>query len=354
MSAADQSAPGGLIRAEIDEQPAAWRRLLTDGREQIEAAAALVRDTDPELLVFAARGTSDHASMYAQYLAQVRLGIPVMLATPSAFTAYGAHLRYPRTVLFAVSQSGESPDLIETVTAAKSSGTPVVAITNVAASTVANLGDVRLDLAAGPELSVAATKTYTAELLALHAVISLAAGDDWDEVETRVTAVIRAAEQLLGATDADFDGLVDTVAATDRILVVGRGYSMSSAREGALKLMETNGIAASGWSAADATHGPLGQVRPGTLVFLLVDSPATRDAVSAFGAKAEALGGTLVTVGGPVGPPLRMGLPSDRVDETLIPVLEILPFQRLALEAALARGLDPDNPEGLAKVTKTR
>ncbi|BDI23169.1 SIS domain-containing protein [Herbiconiux sp. L3-i23] len=354
MSGADSTTPGALIRAEIAEQPAAWRRLLTAGREQIIAAATLLRDTDPELIVFAARGTSDHAAMYAQYLAHVRLGIPAMLATPSAFTAYGARLSYPRAVLVAVTQSGESPDLIETVRVAKSAGVPVIAVTNVAESMVAGLGDVPLDLVAGPELSVAATKTYTAELLALHAVISLAAGDRWDDVAARIGAVADAAEKLLAGEHPGWNALADTVAKTDRILVVGRGYSMASAREGALKLMETNGIAASGWSAADATHGPLGQVRPATLVFLLTASPSTRAAAAAFGEKASALGGTLVEVGGPASTPLHLALPTDGVDETLIPVLEIIPFQLLALDAALRRGLDPDNPEGLAKVTKTR
>jgi glucosamine--fructose-6-phosphate aminotransferase (isomerizing) len=354
------SGPGALLRSEIAEQPTAWRRLLREGREGITAAAALLRKVDPELIVFAARGTSDHAAMYAQYLAQVRLGVPVMLATPSAFTAHGAELHYPRAVMIAVSQSGESPDLIETVTAAKSAGLPVISVTNVADSTVAGLGDVSLDLVAGPELSVAATKTYTAELLALHGTISLAAGDSWEDFARRVDPVIDAAERLLAALEAPssdddgFDQVAAAVAQTDRILVVGRGYSMSSAREGALKLMETNGIAASGWSAADATHGPLGQVRAGTLVFLLPAVSATRDSVTAFGEKAAALGGELVSIGGPEASHSRIPLPAEAVDETLLPVLEIIPLQLLALEAALTRGLDPDNPEGLAKVTKTR
>jgi glutamine---fructose-6-phosphate transaminase (isomerizing) len=343
---------GALLRAEVAEQPETWLRLFTEGRDGLTAAADLLRAADPQLLVFAARGTSDHAAMYAQYLAHVRLGIPAMLATPSAFTAYGASLRYPRSVMIAVSQSGESPDLIATVQAARSAGVPVIAVTNSAASTVAGLGDVHVDLCAGPELSVAATKTYTAELLALHSIVSLAAGDSWDSLIRRRDRVVAAGAQLLGRDSAVPLPLVDLVSATDRLLVVGRGYSMASAREGALKLTETNGVAASGWSSADATHGPLGQVTSGTVVFVLDGAASTRSSVDDFGARASALGGTVIHVGIAVGP-LDVALPLADIDDTLVPVLEILPFQTLALEAALRRGLDPDTPEGLAKVTRT-
>ncbi|SDF89900.1 SIS domain-containing protein [Klenkia brasiliensis] len=345
--------PGGLLRREIEEQPAVWARLVDEGAADLQAAADLLRDVDPELVVLAARGTSDHAATYAQYLVHARLGIPAMLATPSAFTAYRAQLRYPRAVLVAVSQSGESPDLIETVRAAKAAGVTVLSITNTPGSTVARLGDLHLDLGCGPELSVAATKTYTASLLALHAVVSLAAGDPWDAVRARVGGAVTAAEEVLRA-DLPGGPVVDAALATDRMLVVGRGLSMSSAREGALKLMETNRVAASGWSAADATHGPLGQVGPGTLVLLLTAGSAARASVTDFGTRAADLGATVVTVGPPAGlsPAHEVPLPP-HVDETLLPLLEILPFQLLAHAAALGRGLDPDTPEGLAKVTRT-
>ncbi|GHE08979.1 SIS domain-containing protein [Klenkia taihuensis] len=345
--------PGGLLRREIEEQPAVWARLVGEGAAGLQAAADLLRDVDPELVVLAARGTSDHAATYAQYLIHSRLGVPAMLATPSAFTAYRAQLRYPRTLMVAVSQSGESPDLIETVRSAKAAGVTVLAITNTPGSTVARLGDLHLDLGCGPELSVAATKTYTASLLALHVVVGLAAGDAWETLRARVGAAVEAAEDLLH-DDVPEPGLLDAALTADRMVVVGRGLSMSSAREGALKLMETNRVAASGWSAADATHGPLGQVGPGTLVLLLTAGEATRASVVDFGRRAADLGGVVVTVGpaARLAPSFEVPLP-DGVDETLLPLLEILPFQLLAHAAALGRGLDPDNPPGLAKVTRT-
>lgn len=345
--------PGHLLRREIEEQPVVWARLLADGADGLQAAADLLREIDPELVVLAARGTSDHAATYAQYLVHSRLGVPAMLATPSAFTAYRAELRYPRTLLVAVSQSGESPDLIETVRAAKAAGVTVLSITNTPDSTVASLGDLHVDLGCGPELSVAATKTYTTSLLALHVVVSLAAGDPWDLVRARTGTLIAAGEEVLRGNLPDAS-LVEASSAADRMLVIGRGYSLASAREGALKLMETNRVAASGWSAADATHGPLGQVVPGTLVLLLTAAPATRDSVIDFGRRAADLGGTIVAVGPATDltPTHHLQLPAE-VDETLLPLLEILPFQLLAHTAALARGLDPDNPPGLAKITRT-
>ena len=233
-------APGAHMAAEILEQPARWRDLLSAERGALEAAAQLIGDAKPELIVFAARGSSDHAAMYGQYLAHNLLGIPALLSTPSTLTAFGTELRYPTSVMLAVSQSGESPDLLDTVRAAARSGVPVIAFTNSEASALAALGDVRVSLSAGPELSVAATKTYTAELLALYLVLTLAAGGEWVSLEQQVVVAAEVATSVLADIAPITECLADTLADADRVLVVGRGYSMSTAKEGALKLMETN------------------------------------------------------------------------------------------------------------------
>lgn len=347
------SAPGALMRAEIAEQPQRWRDLLRHGHDALDAAAALLRDARPELVVFAARGSSDHAAQYGQYLVHQRLGVPAMLATPSSITQSAAHLTYPRSVMVAVSQSGQSPDLIATVTDARSGGVPVIAVTNDPSSALAGLADVHVDLGAGPERSVAATKTYTGEVLALRQVV-MGASDgpelDVDGLGEAATAVLAAVEGQAAAAAAALD-------AADRVLVVGRGLSMGSAKEGALKLMETCALAASGWSAADATHGPLGQVVDGATVLAMTAGSRSRDAVLDFARAAEAQGAQVITVlddasadgfanawaGGAV----------PRPDDDLVPLLEILPVQRVALELALRRGLDPDRPRGLRKVTLT-
>jgi len=349
VSAASEA--GALLRAEIAEQPEVWRAVMRDQRATLEAAADAIRAAHPELLVLIARGTSDHAAMFAQYYAQVRLGVPAMLATPSAVTAYDADVAYPRSVAIAISQSGASPDLLATVASVKADGVPVIAVTNTLDSPLASAGDLLVPLHAGPELSVAATKTYTATLLALLVMIGLAAGDSWEDWEARVAELADDAQGLL-APETLPAGLVDAFLETSHVMVVGRGYSMASAREGALKLTETNSVPASGWSSADATHGPLGQVRPGALVFVLTAGEVTRPAVESFAAAAAGLGGTIVAVGRTVeGASFTIPLP-ERADAEL-PLIEAIPFQLLALEGALRRGVDPDRPAGLAKVTRT-
>lgn len=347
--------PGMHMAAEIVEQPARWHDLL-GARADLEAAAHLIRNADPALIAFAARGSSDHAAMYAQYLVHNVLGVPALLATPSTVTAFGSELRYPASVMLAVSQSGESPDLLETVRAAQRAGVPVVAFTNNPASSLAALADVHVPLSAGPELSVAATKTYTAELLALHLVIRLAGGAEWPELEQRASAAADLATSVMADT-TPISGVAELLEDADRVLVVGRGYSMSTAKEGALKLMETNAIAASGWSAADATHGPLGQVVRGTPVIVLTASPDGRGSVESFARSARELGGRIIAIGDPVEGSfahLSLGSQREALDPALVPLIEVIPLQQLALELALRRGLNPDQPLGLAKVTRTR
>ncbi len=347
MTGQDRFDAGAHMRSEIAEQPARWLDLLDHEQSSLTAAAELIRTNDPQLLVFAARGSSDHAAMYGQYLAHNILGIPAMLSTPSTFTAFGSRLNSPASVMIAVSQSGESPDLLDTVRAAKLSGVPVVALTNNEDSALAGLADIHVCLMAGPELSVAATKTYTAELLALYMVLTLAAGGSWEDARGKAEAAAEAAARVIDETNTSGGILAEALAGADRVLVVGRGYSMSTAREGALKLMETNAIAASGWSAADATHGPLGQVVPGTPVIALTASPGGRESVQAFVEASQELGGAIIELGlpGQTGPQV--------IDPALIPLIEIIPLQQLALNLALGRGIDPDKPAGLKKVTKT-
>lgn len=347
MTGQEGSDAGAHMRSEISEQPARWLDLLAHEERNIIYAAELLRRVDPQLLVFAARGSSDHAAMYGQYLAHNLLGIPAMLSTPSTVTAFGTKLKYPTSVMIAVSQSGESPDLLDTVRAAKGGGVPVVALTNDEDSTLAGLADVHVCLTAGPELSVAATKTYTAELLALYMVLILAAGGSWTEAKGNAEAAAEAAARVIDETIRSGGRLAEALADADRVLVVGRGYSMSTAKEGALKLMETNAIAASGWSAADATHGPLGQVVPGTPVIALTASPGGRESVQAFVEASQELGGTIIELGLPGGTGPQV------IDPALLPLIEIIPLQQLALNLALGRGIDPDKPAGLKKVTKT-
>jgi len=345
--------PGAHMRAEIAEQPQRWLDLARTQADALDAAAQLIVRHGPQLLVFAARGSSDHAAQYGQYLAHRLLRTPAMLATPASMTVDAVDLHYPRAVMLALSQSGESPDLLATVQSARDAGTPVIAFTNSHRSTLAGLASVHVPLAAGPERSVAATKTYTAELLAVLIVLARAAGIDVPDV----SHLARDASAVLEAAGRDVPRVLEW-ADSERVLCVGRGTSMSSAKEAALKLMETSAIAASGWSAADATHGPLGQVVPGTPV-LAFTAGAGATSVMGFSRAARANGARVLPI---------LAAPTDEavdeaplahvhelsVDSMTAPLLEILPIQRFALELALARGLDPDAPRGLRKVTATR
>ncbi|BDO41135.1 SIS domain-containing protein [Cellulomonas sp. NTE-D12] len=351
---APSTGPGALMRAEIAEQPGRWSDLLTTGRDALDQASALLRAARPELIVLAARGSSDHAAQYAQYLVHHRLGIPAMLATPSSISQDAGHLTYPRAVMVAVSQSGQSPDLLATVEDARAGGVPVIAVSNDASSALAGLADVHVDIGAGPERSVAATKTYTGEVLALRQLVMGASrGPELD-----VDGLVASASAVLAAMDEQAVAAAAALDRADRVLVVGRGLSMGSAKEGALKLMETCALAASGWSAADATHGPLGQVVEGTTVLALTAGARSRDSVLQLARAAAAQGGRVVTVlddarlEGVADGWARGVVP--RPADDLAPLLEILPIQRVALELALRRGLDPDHPRGLRKVTLTR
>jgi glucosamine--fructose-6-phosphate aminotransferase (isomerizing) len=355
MTTIPAPATGSLMEAEIAEQPARWLDFIESQKNSIEAAAALITSTSPQLVVFAARGSSDHAATYGQYLSQNLLGVPALLSTPSTVTAFDTHLAYPTSVMLAVSQSGESPDLLATVMSARSAGVPVIGFTNSPASALAGLSDVHIALSAGPELSVAATKTYTAELIALYAVLATASGQMYEALQTSVMTASVDAKRMIANIDRDIDTIAESLVDIEKLLIVGRGYSMSSAREGALKLMETNGIAASGWSAADATHGPLGQVAGDTPVIVLTASPGGRDSVLTFADAAALLGARIISLGPVDGRDNFLSVWDGAVAtiDELLPALEIIPLQILALKLARRRGLDPDAPAGLNKVTLT-
>lgn len=334
------TAAGDHMRAEIIEQPARWKDLASTGHAAIAAAADLIRTAQPELIVFIARGSSDHAAQYGQYLTHNLLGIPGLLATPGTTTVYHKQIRYPRSVGIAVSQSGESPDLLETVQATQTAGIKVIGLTNNPDSTLARLVDLHVPLLAGHEAAVAATKTYTCELLALNLVLTLASGSSWHTIADGVEAISGHAAQII-REEIDSPGLLGSLHEDDKAMVIGRGYSMATAKEGALKLMETCMISASGWSATDATHGPLGQVTPGLPVIGLTSDPASAPSVRSFLAAARVLGARVLKI------------EISTTDAALTPLLDILPIQAAALRTALAKGLDPDVPTGLLKVTRT-
>ncbi len=333
------------MAADIAEQPEVYAGLLEPDRlSEIAQVARVIAERGPQHVVFTARGTSDHAALYGAYLAEIRLGLAAGLASPSAITLYGARPDLSHALVVGVSQSGGSPDLTEVLKVARESGALTLAVTNNPDSTLAQTAELSIDVAAGHERAVAATKTYTAELLALLLLVESIKGLDSAGRKALDELPALAAKALDGNGAKDLAGRYRFAA---RMVTTGRGYSYPSAREAALKLMETSYLPALAFSGADLLHGPLAMTQPDVPVLAIVgDGPGGRSMQDVLSRLREQRA-DVVTVG-PSGT-----LPIPAAEERLAPLLEILPLQQLALALALARGEDPDAPRGLKKVTAT-
>ncbi len=356
------------LASEIAEQPAVAARLLGPGRAAIEAiadrVAPLIRDRSVDHVVVAARGSSDHAAIYAQYLFGVRLRLPVALATPSIVSIYGVEPRFDRSLVIGISQSGRSPDIVEVIAAARRQGAPTVALSNDPASDLAVAAEHAVDLGTGPELAVAATKTYTAELLAIALLViglERATGTTGVADAAREPALAAIPDGIAAAldTEAQAEAVARHLAAAgrDRLIVVGRGYEYATARELALKLKELARIAADPYSAADFLHGPLALAEPGHPILAIAPSGAAAADIDALLARLGELDVERIVLSdreealalGPVGIRLPGGVP-----DWLMPIVSIVPGQLLARHLAIARGLDPEAPRWIGKVTLTR
>jgi glucosamine--fructose-6-phosphate aminotransferase (isomerizing) len=342
--------PGRHMAAEIDQQPGIFADLFAR-RDAIASVASVIAERRPRFVLLAARGSSDHAALYAKYLTEVLLELPAGLVSPSTTTLYGARPDLRDVLLVAVSQSGGSPDLLEVTESARARGALTVAVTNTASSPLNGAAELAVDVGAGVEQAVAATKTYSATLLALYLLVDGIRGGDG-------SAVAGLGDLARSTLDSSADAVAEAVQRyrfVDRVLTTGRGYSLPTALESALKLAETSYLAARAYSGADLLHGPVAAVDAETAVL----------AVTSSGKGGDALHDVLDVVHGRGADVLAVGSASDKVSaalripvaetaEEVAPILEILPIQRLAHGLALARGGDPDSPRGLNKVTRTR
>ncbi|MGX4652371.1 SIS domain-containing protein [Micromonospora sp. SCSIO 07396] len=342
------------MAADIAEQPAGYARLLsTEHAGAIARVAAAVAERRPRHVVFTARGTSDHAALYGAYLTEIRLGLPAGLASPSAVTVYGARPDLSDALVVGVSQSGGSPDLTEVLRTAREAGALTLAVTNAPDSPLARTAELGIDIAAGHERAVAATKTYTAELLALLLLVEgVRAGDGVLPADQR--AALERLPELAERTLADDTPtrLAPRYRFAGQLVTTGRGYAYPTAREAALKLMETSYLPALAFSGADLLHGPLAMTDPDVPVLAVVGSgPGGRSMGEVLPRLGERRADVVVVGSAEVEGVTRLAVPE--VDERYAPLLDILPLQRLALALALARGEDPDAPRGLKKVTAT-
>ena len=337
---------------EIREQPEVAARLIEKSRSAVDAIGARYRDVRPRGFVIAARGSSDHAALYAKYLFGRRNRALVALAAPSLFTRYASPPSLDGQCVIGISQSGESPDVLAVLEEAVRQGAMTIAITNEPDSKLASVAELMLPLCAGPERSVPASKTYTASLLAL-ALISQAIDRD----DAFGLALARVPSSMGGALKAEvnLDSLVPALAGP-RAIVLGRGFNFSTAEEVALKLTETSYVLARAWSVADFEHGPIAVVEPGFPVLLVGGGGAVEADLQAictrlvdYGCRVIGLfDGANAPCGLDVAAAYDSGLP-----EELTPLTLAVLGQLLAHRVAVARGVDPDQPRAIHKITRT-
>ncbi|HEY1352840.1 MAG TPA: SIS domain-containing protein [Ktedonobacteraceae bacterium] len=354
---------------EICEQPAAIQRALAGTLPVITQVAQMVRQREIDLIVLVARGTSDHAALYAQYVFQYLNGIPVALGTPSIVTLYGARLRLSRALVIGISQSGAAPDVSAVLEHARKEGALTLGITNVEGSLLASTAEYTLYCDAGQELSVAATKTYTTTCAILMQLSAHLPGGEpltpYLACVPDLVAVALRSEPLVQA------GVLRYVHARDCV-VLGRVFDYCTARETALKLSETCYLVAIPFSTADFQHGPAALVEYGRPVILyapsgrtLADSHELLKLLNKQGADSIVIAEDarlLELATTPI--PLQVPLPTDQITgreasvpiavaELLAPLPSIVYGQFLALHLSLSKGLNPDTPRGLSKVTRT-
>jgi glutamine---fructose-6-phosphate transaminase (isomerizing) len=326
------------FRTEIAEQVDVAARLLDRGQNAAMRIAGRIRDSSPRGFVIAARGSSDNAALYAKYLFGARNRAVVALAAPSLFTHYARPPRLGGQCVIGISQSGESPDVIAVVEGAREQGCVTLAITNVTDSRLARAAELVLPMEAGPELSVPASKTYTASLLAM-ALISQAIDPDPD-FEAALATVPQAIARTLERDD-ELSVLVPPLLGP-RAVVLGRGFNFSTAEEIALKLSETSYVLARAWSVADFEHGPIAIMEAGLPVLVVDGGGLVASDLGSIRARLEAKGCSVLHLFD------VSGLP-----EELTPIPLAVLGQLLAHQVALARGFDPDKPRAIKKVTRT-
>ena len=319
---------------------------LIANQATVQALAARLRANPPRAVLTCARGSSDHAATFARYLIETRLGVLVSSAAPSVSSVYRARTELDDTLCLAISQSGRSPDVLATVAAARDAGSLTVAMVNDASSPLALMAEVVLPLHAGPELSVAATKSYIATLAA---ILSLVAA--WSEDEVLGDALDTMPALLDASWQLDWSPLVDRLRDARGLYVLARGPGLGIAQEAALKFKETCGLHAEAFSVAEVRHGPMALVGPGFPLLVFRQTDESDAGTAELVREVVGRGGEVLVAGAPLDGAVT--LPALSAHPAIEPVLRIQSFYRAANALAVARGLDPDRPPHLAKVTET-
>lgn len=306
-----------------------------------------LRRLSPTVALLSGRGSSDNAGVYARYLIETGVGTPTSPAALSASSVYAVQPRLQGAVCIAISQSGQSPDLVASVAAARAGGAFVIVLVNAEGSRLAEVADVVVPLHAGVETSVAATKSFIASLSALAQLIG-----HWSADVDLLAAVDALPDQLDEAFRRDWTPALPSLMQAQSLYVVGRGTGYAVAREAALKLKETCGLHAEAFSAAEVRHGPMALVKAGFPVLMLAQADETQADMAALASTFAGRGAKVMLAGAKGGDPV-MSLSAADAHPAMQPILLIQSFYRLAALASVARGYDPDHPPFLNKVTET-
>ncbi|HEY7977548.1 MAG TPA: SIS domain-containing protein [Rhizomicrobium sp.] len=331
---------------EAAEAPDAVARQLSKNHALVARIATKLRGKKPRAVVTGARGSSDHAATFAKYLIETRLGVITSSIGLSIGSVYEAQADFRDTLFLAVSQSGKSPDLLASVEKAKSGGAFVVALVNNDQSPLASLAHDTVPLLAGPEKSVAATKTYLTSVAAIAALVATWAGDD-----DLSAALAKLPEQMQAAWRMDWSEAVMRLTPARDLYTIGRGLGFGCAQEAALKLKETCGLHAEAFSSAEVHHGPMALVKSGFPVLLLSQNDETRAGMTELADSVIRTGANLLVAGFEA--PGALKLPTVSAHPAIEPILMAQSFYRMVNALALARGLNPDHPPNLNKITET-
>ncbi len=332
---------------EAASAPLAVHRLLDTSAARVRMLADEVARFDPAMVVTCGRGSSDHAAAYGKYLFETCLGLVTSSAAPSVASVYGGKLNLRRALYVAISQSGTSPDIVNHARMAKDQGAMVIALVNDTESPLAEVASHVVPLGAGPETSVAATKSYIVSLGAL-ALLAGCLGND-----RRLLEALRAVPDVMTAAwQCDWSALLDALKPANNLFVVGRGVGYALALEAALKLKETARLHAEAYSTAEVRHGPMAVVGNGLPLLVFVQDDATRSSVLQLAADTQAFGARVFVAG--ARHPGLVALPCPEPPHALLaPLVQAQCFYRFANDLSIARGYDPDAPPHLSKVTET-
>jgi len=336
------------MEMEIASTPSVFQSIL-DAKSQFDSVKNIISEKKIKFVLILARGTSDNAAHFLKYLIEVKMGLPCGLTSPSAVTIYNSKLHYDGTLVIAISQSGQSPDLVAFADAAKRSGGYLIAMTNDESSPLAHLAHHHLSLLAGPELAVAATKSYSAQLLVSYLLVS-----SWTGATVTGQEIVDQAEELVANTHIN-SAAVAASSRESEMLFLGRGFSYANAREAALKVQETSKLSVQGLSTADYLHGPISALRESTQLYIVAPHNMPANSISEALVKIRKHVDHITWIGeGGASSGTDIRISGSRCsDEITSSIIDAISLQGFALEFAKKFGFNPDSPEGLSKVTKT-